>query len=99
VEALAKLVTDRFFWLAEALPESEHSNRVVYKASSADPNWDIRSGDEVLNVRWLERVDTSTYPRKFEPGTEQTIALVSVLPKKFAAFESETANRRYSWIP
>jgi hypothetical protein len=34
-------------------------------------------GADVLNVRWLEleRVDADAYPRKFEPGTEQTIAL------------------------
>ena len=42
-----------------------------------------------------ERVNADAYPRKFEPGTEQTIALASVLPKKVAEFENETANRRY----
>jgi hypothetical protein len=88
-------VSYKFFWLAEALPENEHSNRVVFKAKSADSNWDITSGADVLNVRWPGRVDADAYPRKFEPGTEQTIALASVLPKKVAGFENETANRRY----
>ena len=88
-------VSHKFFWLAEALPENEHSSRMVFKAKSADPNWDITSGADVLNVRWLERVNADAYPRKFEPGTEQTIALASVLPKKVAEFENETANRRY----
>jgi hypothetical protein len=68
---------------------------VAFKAKSADPNWDITSGADVLNVRWPGRVDADAYPRKFEPGTEQTIALASVLPKKAAGFENETANRRY----
>jgi hypothetical protein len=32
-------VSHKRFWLAEALPESNQSNRVVFKAKSADPNW------------------------------------------------------------
>ena len=68
-------VSHKFFWLAEALPENNQSNRVAFKAKSADPNWDITSGADVLNVRWLGRVDADTYPRKSEPGAEQTIAL------------------------
>ena len=87
-------MSHKFFWLAEALPENTQSSRVAFKAKSADPNWDITSGADVLNVRWLERVDADAHPRKFEPGAEQTIALASVLPKKVAEFENETANRR-----
>jgi hypothetical protein len=88
-------VDHKFFWLAEALAESGQSNNVVFKAPSADPNWDIRTGDRVLNVRWLERVDADAYPRKFEPGAEQTVALNSVLPKKIAEWHNETTNRKY----
>ena len=88
-------VTHKFFWLAEALPESKQSNRVVFKADSADPNWDIKRGADVLNVQWLERVDADAHPLKFEPGAVQTIALSSVLPKKVAEFERTTTNRRY----
>jgi hypothetical protein len=50
-------VTSRFFWLAEALPQSKQSNRVVFKAAKSDPAWDFKKGDYVRNIRWLERVD------------------------------------------
>jgi hypothetical protein len=50
-------VASRFFWLAEALPQSKQSNRVVFKAAKSDPAWDFKKGDYVLNIRWLERVD------------------------------------------
>ena len=46
-------------------------------------------------MRWLERVDADAYPRKFEPGAEQTVALNSVLPKKIAEWHNETTNRKY----
>jgi hypothetical protein len=92
-------VTHKFFWLAEALPESKQSNRVVFKADSADPNWDIKRGADVLDVQWLERVDADAHPLRFEPGAVQTIALPSVLPKKVAEFERTTTNRRYlKWV-
>ena len=67
-------MSHKFFWLAEALPENTQSSRVAFKAKSADPNWDITSGADVLNVRWLERVDADAHPRKFEPGAEQNRA-------------------------
>ena len=37
----------------------------------------------------------NAYPRKFEPGAEQTAALNSVLPKKIAEWHNETTNRKY----
>jgi hypothetical protein len=45
---------------------------VVFKADSADPNWDIKRGADVLNVQWLERVDADAHPLKFGPGAVQT---------------------------
>jgi len=59
-------VTSRFFWLAEALPQSKQSNRVVFKAAKSDPAWDFKKGDYVLNIRWLERVDEENRPRAFD---------------------------------
>jgi hypothetical protein len=57
-------VSHKFFWLAEALPENGHSSRVAFKAKSADPNRDIASGADVLDVRWPGRVDADAHPRK-----------------------------------
>jgi hypothetical protein len=59
-------VTSRFFWLAEALPQSKQSNRVVFKAAKSDPAWDFKKGNYVLNIRWLERVDEENRPRAFD---------------------------------
>ena len=37
-------VTSKFFWLAEACPQSKQSNRVVFKAAKRDPVWDFNKG-------------------------------------------------------
>jgi hypothetical protein len=81
--------------LAEALPESKQSNRVVFKADSADPNWDIKRGPDVLDVQWLVRVDADAHPLKFDPDAVQTIGrtVFSALPKKVAEFERTTTKQ------
>ena len=52
------------FWLARVEAESNKSNAVLHTATKADPNWDIRKGDKILNVTWLNRV-SDEQPRKF----------------------------------
>ena len=95
ISAWYVLIHHSFFWMAQARPMNRQSNRVVFKAAAGNPNWDIKKGDEVLNITWLERVDAEQYPRKFCSGLSQTIALKSALPRKVAQWESESTNRKY----
>jgi hypothetical protein len=45
-------VDHSFFWMAQARPMNRQSNQVVFKAAASNPNWDIKKGDEVLNITW-----------------------------------------------
>ena len=88
-------VTSKFFWLAEACPQSKQSNRVVFKAAKRDPVWDFNKGDNVLNIRWLERVDEQNRSRVFDPhGAEQTVPLKTTLPRKVPEWERTSTSRR-----
>jgi hypothetical protein len=87
--------TSKFFWLAEACPQNVQSNRVVSKAAKWDPAWDFNKGDDVLNIRWLERVDEENRPRACDPhGAEQTIPLKATLPRAVPEWEKTSTNRR-----
>ena len=88
-------MTSKFFWLAEACPQSKQSNRVVFKAAKRDPVWDFNKGDNVLNIRWLERVDEQNRSRVFDPqGAEQTVPLKTTLPRKVPEWERTSTSRR-----
>ena len=90
-------VNRRFFWMAEACAAGASTNAVVYKAPFEDRNWDVKAGDDVLNVRWLERRDEDKHPRKFEVGLEQTISLASTLPQK-VTWESQTSTGNFKYL-
>ena len=67
------------FWLARCEAASKQSNTVVYGAKKNDDNWDIKKGEQVLNITWLNRV-SETECREFKLHMPQTITLTSVLP-------------------
>ena len=69
------------FWLARVEAESNKSNAALHPATKADPNWDIRKGDKILNVTWLNRV-SGEQPRKFKLQMPQKISMNSILPVK-----------------
>ena len=69
------------FWLARCEASSKQSSEVVYLAKSKDDNWDIKKGEEVLNVTWLNRASESV-PLEFKLHQPQTITLNSVLPQR-----------------
>ena len=58
---------------------SKQSNAVVYEAKKPDLNWDIKKGEQVLNVTWLNRV-SEVAQREFTMHMPQTITLNSTLP-------------------
>ena len=70
------------------------STKVVYKATTDDPNWDITKGQtEVLNVEWLEREARGRLLFTRE-GEKQTISLNSVLPHHVRTWEWSNARGR-----
>ena len=83
--------------MAEACAAGASTNAVVYKAPFEDRNWDVKAGDDVLNVRWLERRDEDKHPRKFEVGLEQTISLASTLPQK-VTWERQTSTGNFKYL-
>ena len=60
------------FWLARCEASTTQSNTVVYKATKADDNWDIKKGELVLNVTWMNRV-SEVKSLEFTPHMPQTI--------------------------
>jgi len=77
--ATASEVDYRHFWLGECQEGGGGDGAVSYKWDQAsDDQLDIKKGDDVVNVRWMERAPNDHL--KFTPGLEQTIDLQTILP-------------------
>ena len=90
--------------LSASLPLSskkrEHQLTVPELSTAAGPSGtgvserQIRR-DNVLNIRWLERVDEQNRSRVFDPhGAEQTVPLKTTLPRKVPEWERTSTSRR-----
>jgi hypothetical protein len=81
------------YWIARCEASSKQSQAVVYTAKKDDDGWDIKKGEDVLNVTWMKRVSADRHLEHVFSST-QTITLNSILPVK-AVWDKMHGNTSY----